>query len=281
MEKYIDMHIHSIKSDGEKSITELFEMAKERNIATLSITDHDALPDGINEDIAKDYDIKYVRGTEISSIMDDKIKMHILAYNFQEDKLKNLIDNIQSLRKERLLTILRVLEKKKNIVFEDEKIEDILNRDGSISTLHLMQLLLEEGYGDNFDYIYDNYIKPYRTKINIRKNSSEVLQTIRHDNGISVLAHPKKIETSYHIDIKEIIPLLIDQGLDGIEVSHSIHTREDIERYRLLALKYNLLMSAGSDYHGPHIRLNRVLGEVSKEKDKVKEITLLDKINRL
>ena len=262
MGKYIDMHIHSIKSDGEKSITELFEMAKERNIATLSITDHDALPDGINEDIAKDYDIKYVRGTEISSIMDDKIKMHILAYNFQEDKLKKLIDNIQSLRKERLLTILRVLEQKKNIVFEDEKIEEILNRDGSISTLHLMQLLLEEGYGDNFDYIYDNYIKSYRTKINIRKNSSEVLQTIHHDN-------------------EEIIPLLIDQGLDGIEVSHSIHTREDIKRYRLLALKYNLLMSAGSDYHGPHIRLNRVLGEVSKEKDKVKEITLLDKINRL
>ena len=83
--------------------------------------------------------------------------------------------------------------------------------------------------------------------------------------------------------MEEILPNLISQGLEGIEVYNSLHTYEDSQRYLEIAKKYNILTSGGSDYHGPVAKPNVLLGKIYKDNENYKipieQITLLKKLN--
>ena len=87
----------------------------------------------------------------------------------------------------------------------------------------------------------------------------EIIKTIKKANGIAILAHPKTLKLdceNFENKIKE----LISYGLDGIECYHSTHTFDEIEEYIRIAKKYNLLISKGSDYHGPRVTPEIELG---------------------
>ena len=48
----------------------------------------------------------------------------------------------------------------------------------------------------------------------------------------------------------EVIPALVEFGLDGFECFHTKHSTSTAERYLEIAEKYNLLITGGSDCHG-------------------------------
>ena len=83
--------------------------------------------------------------------------------------------------------------------------------------------------------------------------------------------------------MEEILPNLISQGLEGIEVYNNLHTYEESQRYLEIAKKYNILISGGSDYHGPIAKPNVLLGKIYKDNENYKipieQITLLKKLN--
>ena len=83
--------------------------------------------------------------------------------------------------------------------------------------------------------------------------------------------------------MEEILPNLISQGLEGIEVYNSLHTYEESQRYLEIAKKYNILVSGGSDYHGPVAKTNVLLGKIYKDNENyevpIEQITLLKKLN--
>ena len=80
---YIDMHMHSIYSDGQYDINILLDKAIRSNIKTLSITDHDTLLGNIN--ISDEYrynkNLNIINGIELSAKV-NKGRMHILGYDF-------------------------------------------------------------------------------------------------------------------------------------------------------------------------------------------------------
>ena len=73
---------------------------------------------------------------------------------------------------------------------------------------------------------------------------SEAVEVIHAAGGLTSLAHP----ILYRRDA--LIPDLIKQGLDGIEVMHVKHDRADVRRYSDMAKHYGLLSTGGSDCHG-------------------------------
>ena len=116
----------------------------------------------------------------------------------------------------------------------------------------------------------------------ITQNRLDFVQILVKNNA-DVNIGAEMEETPLHkavaISSLPIIEYLVDNGLDWIEVYHSNHTQEDEEEFLRLADKYNLLISGGSDYHGPNVKPDVELG-TGKKNVKVKQLTLLDAIHR-
>ena len=72
----------------------------------------------------------------------------------------------------------------------------------------------------------------------------DAVKAIKADNGIAVLAHPGQLNSF------DVIPKLVEAGLDGIELNHLDHSEEDKNRIIEYANFYNLTLSGGTDFHG-------------------------------
>lgn len=265
----VDMHIHTNNSDGQYTTNEIIKMLKQNNINFFSITDHDNINSYKElENIILPKKMKYINGIEFSSI-NDIYNCHILGYNidYKNIKLINECEIIRQRRLEKIKIIIKRLEEKHDIYLTKEEKDRIFNKKGTTGRFDLCKILIEKGYGKKQE-IYDKYltnipgIKTHRSKI------ETITDIIKQANGIPVLAHPKEIEETYKINIEEIIANFIEKGIQGIEAYNSIHTLNDVKRYLLLAKKYNLFITGGSDFHGIS-HPERQIGTTTTEKIKI------------
>ena len=81
-------------------------------------------------------------------------------------------------------------------------------------------------------------------------------------------------------ELIELIEKMVECGLKGIEVYHSSHTKEEMQMYLNIAKKFNLLVSVGSDYHGPNVKPNVHLGSGVNDNLNIKEVSLLKHLSR-
>ena len=279
----IDLHTHSCYSDGEYTPNELILKAKKEGITTIAITDHDTILGNKNITLTKEEKtgIKIVSGIELSAKTSSG-QMHILGYNIDINN-QALNDKIMELKNNSLYSILGILvqiKKDYNITFSTEEILTILNSKGNIGRPDIAKLCIKYNYVSSVKEAFDKYLTPANNKISdLKKGISyeECLNLIKNAGGIAVLAHPKTLECSDE-ELSLIIKNLKAHGLEGIEAYHSTHTREDIEKYIRLANKYNLLISGGSDYHGPLVKPDVKLGTGTNENIKVKKLTITEKL---
>ena len=108
-----DLHLHTTYSDGQYGVEKLIEKVKMSGIKYFSIADHDSID--ANREIDK-YDINginYIKGVEISSILDNKYKMHILGYFIDEnnEKINLILQQLKEARKKRFLELVEYVEK--------------------------------------------------------------------------------------------------------------------------------------------------------------------------
>ena len=123
-----DLHTHTINSDGEYTTKQLVQKIRESNIKTFAISDHDSIK-SIND--MKEIDLtglNYIKAIEISSILDNKYKMHILGYNIDEEneQLLEIINNLKQKRIKRIYDIKDCLKEQYNITLKDEEIENVI-----------------------------------------------------------------------------------------------------------------------------------------------------------
>ena len=282
--KYIDMHTHSIYSDGELEVDELIKKAISNNVGILSITDHDTLL-GINKarEIYNNKEIDIINGIELSAKV-DKGRMHILGYDFDINN-KALNDKMDELKVNSIYAIIACLNQIKidyNIKFKEDEIKEIINRIGNIGRPLVAKLIVKYGLAKSVDDAFDLYLTPAYNKTRVNNKgikAKECIRLIKDANGLSVLAHPNQLLMDDY-ELEETLKRLISYGLDGIEVYHSGHTKEEVEKYLELANKYNLLISAGSDYHGDNVKPDIEIGSGYKNNVKVKQISLVDEIKR-
>ena len=280
-----DLHTHTINSDGEYTTKQLVQKIKESNIKTFAISDHDSIQ-SIND--MKEIDLtglNYIKAIEISSILDNKYKMHILGYNIDEknNQLLEIINNLKQKRIKRIYDIKNYLKKQYNITLKDEEIENIIKENNIPGRVHIAKLLVKNNYTKTVPEAFLKYLDNIKTTTIAREDATKVIKAIKESGGIAIWAHPKKTEKQHNINIEEILPNLISQGLEGIEVYNSLHTYDQSQKYLEIAKKYNILISGGSDYHGPIAKPNVELGKIYKDNENYKipkeQITLLKKLN--
>ena len=275
MNKYIDLHTHTTYSDGELTPDELIKEAINKNIKTLAITDHDTI-EGLNHITYKSDKINVIRGIELSAKVDIGT-MHILGLDIDKDN-KDLNKKLIELKDNSINSVLSVIEQLKkyyNIYFTYEELKELVNYNHNLGRPDLARLLIRKGYVNTVKEAFDKYLIEAHNKAKSTKKGityQECIELILKSNGIPVLAHPKTLK----LNDKELLYLLkdmINSGLMGIEVYHSSHDREEINKYLKLANELNLLISGGSDYHGINTKPDIKLGC-----GKIKELSILNKI---
>ena len=279
----IDLHTHSCFSDGEYTPNELILKAKREGITTIAITDHDTVLGNQNITLTKEEKegIKIIPGIELSAKV-PKGQMHILGYNIDIYN-KELNAKIIELKNNSLYSMLGILvqiKKDYGITFSTEEILNILNSKGNIGRPDIAKLCIKHQYSSTVKEAFNNYLIPANSKISeIKKGITyeECLRLIKNAGGIPVLAHPKTLKCNDN-ELEEIIKELKEHGLVGIEAYHSIHTPEEIEKYIEFANQYNLLISGGSDYHGPLTKPNIKLGTGINNNIKVKHLTITKRL---
>lgn len=146
----IDMHVHTIYSDGEKSPKEILEMCHKQNIKIISITDHNNI-EGVKIAIQTNpyKDMVVIPGIEFSASSSMVAgQVHILGYNMNlnDAELNSITKSIMQSNKDRIKYAIQVLNEDFGITFDHEDVEEILSSSiGNIGRPELAKLLVKTG----------------------------------------------------------------------------------------------------------------------------------------
>ncbi len=254
MYKKIDLHSHTVHSDGTYTVKGIINYALKKGLSALSITDHDTT-EGIAEAIkyAKNFpNFELVPGIELSTNEKNfSPDIHILGYYF-DYKDKNFINKLKEIISGRDSRNLKMIEKMRADGL-DVNYDDILalSDDGVITRSHFCRWLVKNGHAksinDGFDRFLGNDKKYYvrREKVTCKM----AIELIHSAGGFTSLAHPILYKLNDK-KLEELVSKLKDYGLDGIETYYTTYSEKEHEKIRQIAQKYDLIMTGGSDFHG-------------------------------
>jgi predicted metal-dependent phosphoesterase TrpH len=251
----IDLHSHTNESDGTFSPHELVDLASERGLEALAISDHDTFA-GFDQalPLAQERGLDLVCGIELSTrVPGTKVRtVHLLGYFLRQPPaeefrawLHELIEGRRD-RNQRLISSLH----EQGIDIELDEVERL----GRTLTgrPHFARVLIQKGYVNSFDEAFRRYLGETAPTYVERfaPYVAVAIQRVLQAGGLPVIAHPIRLGFRDPGPEEKFIAGLRDAGLRGIEVFHSDHLPADMERYAKLARKYNLVVSGGSDFHG-------------------------------
>jgi hypothetical protein len=210
----------------------------------------------------------FIPGVEISAEFPKTL--HILGYGIDINN-KKLNSTLKELQEYRLNRNKRMVENMNNLGFKIT-LEELKKKAGGdlIGRPHFAQLMLEKGYVDSYQEAFDKYLKKgaplYMNKK--RLDPDKAIELILKSGGIPVLAHPYQTKLNDD-DMHSLIKELVSYGLKGIEAFYSEHSEEMTRKYIQFAEEFDLLVTAGSDFHGdnrPEIELGRQVPYVFLQK---------------
>jgi len=262
----IDMHIHTTRSDGVCTPSEVVEWGNKLGLKGIAITDHDTI-DGIEEAIEKAKILKtpwVVPGIEFSALYKER-EVHILGYfiDYQHEELQRITNKIKMHREHRATEIINRLSELNIFVGENLGIDE---GKYSVGRPHIARALVDKGYVKTTQEAFEKYLrkgKPGyvdRFKLSI-KDSVDIITAA---NGIPVLAHPGLIHKS--LNVNEICRM----GIKGLEVYHTQHSIDETCHYLSIAKKMDLLITGGTDFHDQFIDGVPALGNITVPFDSIK-----------
>jgi predicted metal-dependent phosphoesterase TrpH len=264
----IDLHAHTVYSDGTFTPAESVKLAVERELTTLAITDHDST-EGIGEalEAADGTGLEIVPGTEFSTVWDGQ-GVHMLAYwpdlghgEFQEE--------LRRLREDRFTRGERMVERLRELGYPVtfDRVREIA-QGGNIVRPHVAQALVEAGVVPTIEDAFTPELIGSGGRAYVEKHALDpvaALGLIKRAGGAAVIAHPGLWREGLGVS-DELIEELVANGLDGIEAAHSDHTPEMEARYRDMAKRLGVVATGASDDHGTRFDPVR-LGTVTTDPD--------------
>ncbi|MBQ3417691.1 MAG: PHP domain-containing protein [Ruminococcus sp.] len=249
----IDLHMHTNVSDGTDTPLEIIECVKNAGISFFSVTDHDAIKGcAVIQNALKDSDLSFICGTELSC-RDEEGKYHILGYHYDpsSDSINGLIQKGHSLRMKKVNARLDFIKTEFGFTFPKEEIDNLLSQDNP-GKPHIGNLMVKYGYAETKEIAIQQYIDQLHLKGGYIR-PEEAIEAILGGGGIPVLAHPCYGDGGQLIlgeEMEHRVRRLMSFGLKGMEAFYSGFTRKLRNEMLYLAKKYDLYITAGSDYHG-------------------------------
>ena len=243
----IDLHTHSLRSDGALSPAELVRRAADRGVRVQALSDHDTLL-GVAEAIeaAKPLGVRIVPATELNT-ESEWGDAHVLAY-FVDPADAALEERLRWLRENRGRRVERMVEKLRDLGYAItlERVLEIA-QGGALGRPHLAQALFEKGYVPSYDDAFHTVIAKdspaYVSRVGL--TPFEAVELARTHGGVPSLAHPGTVER-----LEELLPKLVVAGLAGIECFYGEHSPAWTAHCLTLARQHGLIPTGGSDFHG-------------------------------
>ncbi len=247
----VDLHCHSTASDGTLTPSELVELASEKGISHIALTDHDTVS-GLDEAVSKgkELGINVIPGIEVTAdtsfLGEGKRELHILGYHFNpnSDAMRQLTEFFRSSRIKRNRELCGRLEELGYPV----NYADMVKKFGeNFGKPNVAKVLIDAGYyrdrEEAIDFLSSLGIK--REKMDYR----EILSLIREAGGFPVVAHPVSMNLDYR-SLYCFFQKAKEEGLSGVEVYHYRHRPSDARILKEITEEFQLYTTGGSDFHG-------------------------------
>lgn len=275
MTAYADLHLHTTKSDGNLSPSELIQLIEKTSLQVVSITDHDST-EGIAEAIeatSTNTSLEIIPGIELGTDVPGT-EIHILGHWI--DPVDSMLQNhLEEFRTGRETRARRTVEKLATfgIDIEIDRVFEIAQ--GAVGRPHIAQAMVEKGYITYPQQAFEKYLGKNGLAYVSRNVLSprEAITLIRNAKGVATLAHPREAE-----NVESLLPNMVDAGLAGIEIYYKDYSEVDKARFRKLADRYNLIALGGTDYHAfgtPGEMVPGLVGPPEAEIEKLKQLAAL------
>ncbi len=244
----IDLHLHTLASDGRLTSTELIQMVVKNGLKTISVTDHDST-EGLAEayEAAKEFpDLRIIPGIEMSAdIPGDEV--HVLGYflDYHDEEFQAQLTEFRMGRVGRAQVMVEKLDALGKPV-EWERVMHFAG-DGTVGRPHIALAMVEAGYFKEPKEAFEEYLGNDGLAYYDRPKLAPAagVEMIKKVGGVPVLAHP-----TFMNDMEAGIANLKKVGLMGMEVYYAQYDDDTVRHLARLAKEYDLIPCGGSDYHG-------------------------------
>lgn len=253
--KQIDLHVHSSRSDGTMSPSELVSYASVRNISAFALTDHDTIA-GIDEAVtaSSGTGVEVIPGIEFSTEYNGRdIHLVGLFIPYQNPDFCNQLCDFQDSRINRNEKMCHQLSLSGIPITLNELQERY--PDSVITRAHFASYMLALGYVRSREEAFERYIGDHAPCFVPREKITpfQAVHFLRQFNAIPILAHPLLYHMSER-NLDALVASLTSEGLIGLEAIYSTYSASEEREMRKLAQKYHLCISGGSDFHGANKR---------------------------
>ena len=268
----IDLHTHTKFSDGEYTPEKCIDLAISKDINALAITDHDTA-DGLEmaEEYAKNKNILLIPGIELEADV-PKGQMHILGLfiDYKNAYFMKELEEIKNTRRSRNEKFIEELNRRGFEVTLEELKE--VSSGNTIGKPHFAKVFLQKGYIQNKQEMFDRFFNqpPLKQLKKSTKTPRQIIELIKRANGMAVLAHPQFLKLNDEELVAKVRELKW-YGLDGMECYHSKQTIEEMNKYNKIAKDLNLVITKGTDFHGPNVKPETELGTGNNNNLKIGE----------
>lgn len=272
----IDLHIHTIaSSDGQHTPEEIFTLARRHGLKAIAFADHNSVgsvPEGVR--LGKETGIDFVPAIEINTFYAD-LDLHLLAYfiDYEGTSVQDWLANIRVEKEKQALERISRLQELGFVLTEEDVrrhsggkiptgysyLKAILDRKENKEDPRLKTYIEGNSAKSPYYRFYHDWLKggkPAYVPIEALATPGVIRQVLKW-KAVPVLAHPMDTPDAVIVD-------LIKAGLVGLEVYNSYHGVERIEHLETIVRENDLLMTAGSDFHGqkmkPDIEMGRLQG---------------------
>lgn len=284
----IDLHMHSLFSDGMYSPEDLMIKIVEKKLKAVALTDHDSVLGCERFALAGEkHKVMTMHASEMS-VNYPNISMEIVALDIPEKNLSSFIEFQKNMRDERIRVTEERLSLLDNLGIKLNRDDVFLDSDGmprnQVGKPHVVAAMLKGGYINSWDEGFTKYLNKGCCAY-VPKNEPmfcDVIEFVSDNGAVPVLAHPIHTKKTGR-DLFELFKELKLCGLAGIEVFHSDHNNKLKKEYLEMIKELGLISSGGSDYHGGahpdveigcgkgDLRVPDVIFEVIKTREKTSE----------
>lgn len=244
----VDLHTHTTASDGTYSPEQSVKRAKEKGLKAFAITDHDTV-EGVRQGIesGEKWGVEVIPGIEISTVESGQ-DIHILGYyiDTEDEVFLTRLSDLRNVRNKRNEMIIVNLVKLGIQISIDEVVGKSKMEGGNIGRPHIAEVLIEKGIVHSMEEAFDVYLgktgKAYANPPRI--SPEEAIELIKKAGGVPVLAHAGLYDND------SLVRRLLQNGLEGLEVYHTDHSKEQESYFQMLANQFGVISTAGSDFHG-------------------------------
>lgn len=253
----IDLHLHTTASDGTLPPQEVVKEAARVGAKIIAFTDHDTL-DGVWEaqPLAQRLGVELIAGVELNTDARGA-EVDVLAY-FLQPPPPTFQAMLEARQQDRVRRAKEIVARLNNLGLDInyERVREIAK--GSVARPHIVQAMIEKNYVSSQKEAFQKYVG-FGAPAYVERDELQPAQAIdyvREAGGLPVIAHPGLIGSD------EIVLELLQAGCAGLEAYYPEHTPADIDRYLKIAANWGVIVTAGTDCHGPGRKKSYPIGSM-------------------